>query len=541
METYDGSIMGVNNRAGERCGVYTLFLVEDEVIELDLLKEHIDWTSMEIRVVGSARNGRAAWEQIQALQPDIVLTDVKMPIMNGLELAMRISERFEWMKIVFLSGHDEFSFVKSALSAGAVGYLLKPVDPDELSGVIAKVKDEVKKADWLRRSKEIVADKQIREILRAGCGGSGSVEQAWGELTGMDPEYRDIEYVSALIEIDNRHALPPMLVQRLKEHDVVSEAIRSLLEAFSLEGAWIRQDAHRWFLAVRSRAGQEDAAFWPALSDAIREELGWTVTIGVCGKAFTLNQAGRIYEEAEKAVEQKFYAGPGLVIYSGEAREEGNEAQDASGLPTLPGSMTLSGLPQCEKEVGRYFERLTKLRVPREQVYRLSADLLKGISGELSKYEDWASMGNGEFSDWSREIARFESIAGIQAYVLGLLERINRFMEEKQQDRHTVLVQQVAEIIEREYSAALTIEDLAGRVYLSPNYLRALFKEKKGCTVHEYLTKIRLQKAVELLRDKKLKIHDVARQVGYDNTSYFCTFFYKSQGVTPNEYRKKYL
>ena len=82
---------------------------------------------------------------------------------------------------------------------------------------------------------------------------------------------------------------------------------------------------------------------------------------------------------------------------------------------------------------------------------------------------------------------------------------------------------------------------LAGKVYLSPNYLRVLFKEKMGCTVHEYLTKARLTRALELLSDKTLKIHDVSRQVGYDNTSYFCSFFYKTQGVTPNEYRKKFL
>ena len=124
--------------------------------------------------------------------------------------------------------------------------------------------------------------------------------------------------------------------------------------------------------------------------------------------------------------------------------------------------------------------------------------------------------------------------------MLELTGRLCSQLGDRQQDRHMQLVRQVRDIIDREYHDSLTIDYLA-KVYLSPNYLRVLFKEKTGCTVHEYLTRIRLGKSLELLRDKSLKIHDVARKVGYDNTSYFCSFFYKTQGVTPNEYRKKFL
>ncbi|MBW7453546.1 response regulator, partial [Paenibacillus sepulcri] len=114
----------------------TIFLVDDETIELDLMENHIDWASMGIQVVGTARNGRKAWEQIQRLQPDIVLTDVRMPVMDGLRLAALIQEKLGWIQLVFLSGHDEFTYVKSAIESGAVGYLLKPIDRKELFAVM---------------------------------------------------------------------------------------------------------------------------------------------------------------------------------------------------------------------------------------------------------------------------------------------------------------------------------------------------------------------------------------------------------------------
>ncbi|MBW7457630.1 AraC family transcriptional regulator, partial [Paenibacillus sepulcri] len=174
-------------------------------------------------------------------------------------------------------------------------------------------------------------------------------------------------------------------------------------------------------------------------------------------------------------------------------------------------------------------------------VLRAAAALLDKIAWELAKYGAAAGLEVGDLNSWNQRVRNMDTINGIKEFIQGLTGRISGYLADRQQDRHALLVQKVVHVIETEYFESLTIEYLAGKVYLSPNYLRVLFKEKKGCTIHEYLTRIRLQKAVELLGDKTLRIHDVARKVGYDNTSYFCSFFYKTQGVTPNEYRKKFL
>jgi YesN/AraC family two-component response regulator len=519
-------------------GVFSIFLVEDETIELDLLKDYIDWAGMGIRVVGSANNGRKAWKQIQTLLPDIVLSDVRMPIMDGLQLATLIQERFDWMKIVFLSGHDEFAYVKSALSAGAVGYLLKPVDPDELFDVMSKVKEEVEKANLLRRTKQMLVDKNIEDLLSETS--SESAEQSWLDLTKLDPKYLSQVYICALVQVDDSHAIPDVTAKLLKEQDDPLQVFHSLMEAFSLSGTFIRLSADRWILAVPCTEGLDLQSFWQALSESIRKTWEWSATIGVCEEAGLLSQARDMLKEAEKAVEERFYRGSGNVIYSGEVQEESKE-HDSLGVQALPEKLHWSILPDSKEEVGRIFDSMARLRVPRKTVYQVTSNLIQGIISELSKYENWEDKGFGSSSEWNQALAKIESVAGIKGFVQDLLDRASGYLEEKHQDRHAVLVQQVADIIDNEYPEALTIEYLAGRVYLSPNYLRVLFKEKKGCTVHEYLTTVRLLKALELLRDRKLKIHDVARNIGFDNTSYFCSFFYKNQGVTPNEYRKKFL
>ncbi|RED64968.1 response regulator transcription factor [Cohnella lupini] len=518
--------------------MFSIYLVEDEIIELDLLINYIDWESMGIRVIGSAKNGRIAWKQIQTLQPDIVLSDVRMPIMDGLRLASLIQEQFDWMKIVFLSGHDEFAYVKSALSAGAVGYLLKPVNPGELSEVMSKVKEEVEKANLLRRSKQMLAEKNIGNLLSEA--GGESAQETWHELTRLDPRYLSQEYVGALVQVDDPHALPEATAKLLKEQEDPFQVFHSQLEAFSLSGTIIRLGANRWFLAVPAAEGTNLSFFWLALSESIRKTWEWTATIGVCEKAGLLRQSRDMLKEAEKAVDERFYRGSGNVIYSGNVQAE-NEELDNLEVQALPEKLQLSDLPDAEEEAGRIFDSMVRLRIPRKSAYRVTSNLIQAIFSELYKYEDWADRGFGDSTEWNQEVARIETVAGMKSFVLNLLERAGGYLEEKHRDRHAMLVQQVAGIIDNEYPDALTIDYLAGRVYLSPNYLRVLFKEKKGCTVHEYLTKVRLQKALGLLRDRKLKIHDVARNVGFDNTSYFCSFFYKNQGVTPNEYRKKFL
>lgn len=503
----------------------TIFLVEDEMIELDLLRDHVDWAGMGIRVAGTAKNGRKAWEQIQLLKPDIVLTDVRMPIMDGLQLASLVQTNFEWMKIVFLSGHDEFGYVKSALQAGAIGYLLKPIDRAELSAVMAKVKDEVEKENLLRYSMHVLIEKRVEELYRSG--GEGT-EQSWLDLVRIDPRFESKKFETALIRGDSSRATD------------IQSTVRSLLSVNAIDGFVVKLGEREWLLAVPYAAGADYGSYWQALSGAIKLAHDWSVTIGISDTAAALNQAHEMLAEARRAAEESFYIGHGHIIRSGQARE-GTDAVFTSEDAALLKELNVHDRLAFASFVEHYFETLVRMRASRRKVHEVATDILKRIGAACAKQEDQARKEIGDLHEWNREMLELDTVSVIKSYLLELAARIGRYFEERGQDRHLLLVREVAELIDNAYFEPLTIELLAAKVFISPNYLRALFKEKQGCTIHEYLTKVRLAKAVELLADRTLKIHDVARKVGYDNTSYFCSFFYKTQGVTPNEYRKKFL
>ena len=145
--------------------MYSIFLVDDEELELEMIRDYIRWEEMGIYVAGTALNGRDALEKIEVIQPDIVLTDVQMPVMNGLDMAKRVSELFDWIHLVFLTGHDEFNYVKSALNVGAVGYLLKPLDLSEIVSVIDKVKRRREEVRMKNRSIRVTKSNIVREMI----------------------------------------------------------------------------------------------------------------------------------------------------------------------------------------------------------------------------------------------------------------------------------------------------------------------------------------------------------------------------------------
>jgi Response regulator containing CheY-like receiver domain and AraC-type DNA-binding domain len=513
--------------------MYSLFLVEDEALELEMLERHIPWAEMDFRVVGSARNGRRAWEQIRQLVPDVVLTDVRMPIMDGLRLATMIRERFDGMKVVFLSGHDEFAYVKSAIESGAAGYLLKPVDTRELTAVMAKVKEEVDKAKLLSRASRLWEDAQWEKTVLGRD--ESERERALAELVKIHPSFGESLFESGIIVLDRSGEAQPA------EHEPFKALLRDALDACGAEGMAACTGPDEWFVAVCATGVPDDDSLWHRLLDQVKTAWGSTATVGLCGRKLPLSEAPAMLREARRAVEERFYLGSGRIYRASGTAQPPTEGSWEETLAAFSAMIRPDRLKEALEHADSTFDRMAHCRVPRNAlVARLTASL-RELHDELAKYDDWKTRGAGVADEWESIVSRLGTLEDIKRHLTGLLRAADDFLMEKQKDRHERIVQEVVDILETQYMEALSVEYLAGKVYLSPNYLRWLFKEKKGCTVHEYLTRVRMNKALELLGDRSLKIKDVAGRVGYDNTSYFCSIFSRTLGVTPNEYRNKYL
>lgn len=521
--------------------MYSIFLVDDEELELEMMRDFIRWEDMGIYVAGVGINGKDAQEKIHVIQPDIVLTDVQMPLMNGLELANWVSKQYEGTQIVFLTGHDEFSYVKSALHVGAVGYLLKPLDLEEIAEVMGRVKQRCEEVRLKYKSIQMTKAKLLRELLHEQD--AARREQLAAELGKLDRrEGAAGSYTLALCSVDRSAAggkLPggpaEAAVSRLPE--VAEEYFRA-----------VRKDAvvaaiQEGELAIFIEAGGQPGVSreqWSTLQQTIRGLLGLSVTLAVGSEEAEPARIARLYEQARVLKDERFFLGPGEIIF-GEVVKPGYRYDT---LPPFPEQEWREALQQLRGEdaegiLRKFLANVRQLRIHKPLVFEWAIDLLARLEEQLH------SPGlNGHGGEPVKRAALYQSIYDcqtLQEIEAAVRRSITHYLElrmERSTDKNAKLVNQVCQIIDKTYHEPITIQSLSGQVYLSPNYLRSIFRDKTGMTIHDYLTRIRLEKAKEMLADPSLKVQDIAQKIGYESTSYFISLFLKNQGVTPNEYRK---
>lgn len=496
--------------------MYRVLLVEDEEIELETLRDYIDWEKNEISRVFTARNGKRALECLEKNMADIVITDIQMPGMSGIELAETIVGRGYPCKIVFLTGYDDFSYIHSAFQVNAVDYLLKPFTIEEVEACLTKVKKELEKsevADWSRKTaakqllESVLQEKQEPALLKKNFQGvfgeyleacSFGIMAVYGKLGEnicgrIQENWKGIRYISR------------------------SERITILLLA--------------GYLPVKDTAFQ----IWNDLKEDTPRAIGW------CSGKWT---ADILYKQAEKLRNcsiQAFYMDPPELFCADEEKMEEKkeyhfreQKERRENICRLVGNGKKQETLQTMKE---YFEELQgiELKTFAREIYNLYLYLWNRLILSDELLENWMEA---EKILNENEIFEADNSYQMREKMEQYLERMLAFFEKQNQNPNYYAVYQVKTYLQEHCSESADIEKLSADVGLSPNYLRSLFKDATGKTILEYNTEMRLQRAAELLKDKKNKVREVSLAVGYENVSYFGVVFQKRFGVTPNEYRK---
>jgi two-component system response regulator YesN len=515
--------------------MYTILLVDDEKLELDAIARYIRWEDMGISVIGTARNGREGLRMQEELKPDIVLTDVRMPIMDGLEFARKAKQFDKNVKIVFLSGHDEFQYIKAALTMEAMGYLLKPIDTAELAQLMERVIRKCEEDKQLSESAEGLKEKLVRSLAAES---SASARKEWVRRISMLPRPLPLtgDYLVCLITWDEAN------------DEERADALASLAPGWSELNAdnYLWQADERRFGAIAYPDGGSGRSgvlrFWEKALEDIRGRTGIVLTIGLSSEGRYLEQLPQLWGEAREANAAKFYEGTGTVLpYEAEPRrEKARPGRPAAIAERLGHAVTHLQTEVLEAELAGFFAPFRENRTRRDAVIastmQLATEISRRFAPLLEQQPEAAEFG----PDW-HAITEPQSLDQLQATLADWCGRMMERIREKDHDKNLPIIHRIRELIDARFSEALTVEELASSVYLSPNYIRTLFKEKTGQTILEYMTKVRIERASGLLQNKSLKIHEIARAVGYENVSYFCSLFQKHRGVTPNEYRKKLL
>lgn len=527
--------------------MYKVLIVEDEMLVRMGIKASADWGRFNMQIVADAANGLLAWEAYEKERPDVILTDIRMPVMDGLELISRIREKDQKTHIIILSCLEEFSLVQKAMKLGVADYILKlTTTREELEAILEKIQkklDEDKRHGLLEAAKTSQLSgknpqKALSEFFTCAPDAEASFANALSKSGVRIPSGKSAlcvleidHFESAKMKFDDEHGE----LIKFSVMNIVNEILDSHNAGISLS---VGQNRIILIFSPGNRDNKGDAAVYGKLLedvlDQIRRtldtylELSVTITAGPLQDGF--GNIRKIYDQCAQALEYKFFIGTGQTFSSGQAVNE-----------PLHGKVfnLLSEFAAKENELPASF---------REEILQLAS------SGELSKDKLLGSL-----IIWSARILESCHTAdpnllyadviecGNMLRACETLEEALGVFEKHLKDlgclgidsgNYRKEIVQAIKYIHKHYDKKITVEEIAEAVNYSPNYLCSIFRKETNISLTEYINSIRIKEAKKLLLNSNLKNYEIAEKVGFADDNYFARTFKQVTGVRPNDFKK---
>ncbi|MBP2636053.1 MAG: two component transcriptional regulator, AraC family [Firmicutes bacterium] len=533
--------------------MYTLMIADDEQLERQALRFIIENDCPEVRIIAETGDGKSAVALAVAEKPDIVLMDIRMPELNGLEAARVIRTALPDTTIVMLTAFDEFNYAKEALSLGAAEYLLKPLRPKDLLQTLQAAVDKV--AQRNRKKQEEAELRQNLDQAMPFIKNSFIHDVISGKVTDLK-NFRDragffgIKADSAVIlvaNIDNFKQLTrrtselekQVVKQRVYQHvcDIAGKEVLvvpfggdEIILFIGYEGEVDQQEVDK---QVREMAGR--------IRDDIIQ-LGISLTIGI-GRYYTDPlQIHKSYLEAVSAEQQKFYIGDNQIIHIDDVPHLNVAASFRYPFNyerNLLDKVRCGERQQAKEILKQLLQEIFVAKASMETVKACVLELLIVLS--RAAVEGGANLEKLTLLNFNC-INHLISCSDREEVHRWILDSLDQFMDNMLENRSSMnvrLINKACAYITENFHKSISLDEVAQTVHLSPYYFSRIFKAEKGCNFVEFLTKVRIDKAKIMLQDPEQTVIRVAAEAGYQDASYFCRVFRQEVGVTPNQYRTK--
>ena len=479
---------------------YRVLLVDDEEDIRVGISRKMDWAGLGFSLVGEAENGQDALEMAEQLRPDVVLTDIKMPFMDGLELCRILTQRLPAAKFVVFSGFDDFEYAKQAIRMNVSEYILKPINAPELSEVLRKLRDQLDTERAQRQDLEILRSRYeeslpvLRELFYAHLlEGRIPAGQVYDRAARLDLDLSGSSWAAALTHFDVPQA----------QRELLSLSVQQLLDENLGAGTccakvFLYNDA----IAILASFPQAEAPIYDLIEELDR----------ACKLA-------KSYLDLEPGAEAR------LAFDENDERELtgavklGGEEDIRAAVDRLADKLRRAGLALSQCHLF-FLELLTcLLKLPREADLELEAVFGAGFTGAV-------------------QITDFSSPEELGTWCLARCLRIRELIGRQRTDSAWRTVEKAKAFIAGHYAESeLSVEKLCEHLHLSPAYFSTLFKRETGMSFIAYVTVVRMEKAAELLRGTEDKTYRIAEQTGYLDPNYFSYVFKKHFGVSPTKFR----
>jgi two-component system, response regulator YesN len=521
---------------------YKVFFVEDEIVTREGIRDNVDWKMNGFEFCGEAADGETALPILQSVKPDVLITDIKMPFMDGLQLSKIIRERMPQVKIVVLSGHDEFEYAQQAIELGVTEYLLKPVSVQNLNNTLQKIAtqlDRNKKEqenlknlhDQIEENRAALQERLLLKLVVGAVSSTEAIEK--GQLLGMDLIARCYQTVILKIEPGSRaESFDYAEYQRLQQ--IAAGLVQNNPDVFLLKKDW-----EELVLVMKGSTPEYLEEERDFLLEQIRRGFDQANCQLVIGKGLCKTRIADIYQSFIEAV---------VCIQVNEDKNKSslNEVVDKTELLKVDKSAVENYL-RCgvQEDFDRFFDAfLLPLGEPALKSYLLknfifvdvvlaTAKLVHELGGEIDQVIP-------ELNSIETILANIKTIEQLREQAYRILTSALKFRDMQTSSQYTRMIQQAREFIEHHYMEPnLSLVGVAAHMNLSPSHFSTVFSQETHQTFKDYLTEVRMRKAKELLRTTALRATDISCQVGYNDPHYFSFTFKKNTGFSPTEFRSQ--
>mgnify|MGYP002772029202 CR=1 FL=1 len=503
-----------------------ILLVDDERTEREGIRFLMDKFHFELEVA-EASNGKLAMEYMQKhADVDILLTDVKMPYMDGLELSRYAKEKRPDVIIIIFSAYSEFDYAKKACEVNAVNYLLKPIEVDEFKQVMEHVISLCEQKKQWREQKEnlLVADKKL--LLYRLFNSKDAVTEIIEKLK----EYQ--------INLENKYICFVSIETRNNYFELYEESFEMLLKRnMKLKYEQIDFYPNQIYLMIYSSEPIEERSVENSIRlvyASLLEEKAEMPSIIVGTGFFGMKDFNSRVKEMEEVRKDTFSYFSG-VIYTAQkaARDTGTLEETMQMKDSIFRSIEDENMPAVEEQMLVYLKRLEHEKSSSAFYAKyLILDIVKAI------YQKYGIYNQGMIMQTADDIMNSNDLQKVGEVVSKVIHEITVSQKQSLPDT-SLTVSEIKKVIKNEYMKDIGLEEIAERVCLTASYVSFVFKKETGYNLVKYLTDYRMKKAKELLEESNWKIVDIGKACGYTNQPYFNKLFKNYYGVTPKQYREQ--
>lgn len=521
-----------------------VLIADDNRIALEGMKRVINWSNFDCELVSFCLNGQDAWDTIAKGGIDIVITDIEMPLMNGLQLLNKIREHNLDIKLIFMSCYEDFNFIKTAIDMDAVAYILKPIVPEQLEKALLKIinmnekdmriTEAQNRLDTLIENHISVLQEQFfRSLIFSPKTNEDEVLQMSKTLhISLTSPYRiQLAIIECMMHQKNEEEIVNLL--DIQEFIDTLDVFNNITKAYF-------DSNNRLFIVSIYSPEQSDIInnVYIQLNDyAIKNNI--KLKIGISNEGENICKLKELYNQAEQAISSSFVSDENMMVLYNDIFSSSEYMHDFIDPTVLKKELTDLLFNQNEYDIDAFLDKFIPYNINKIHKYYIRYfcySIISTIEMLLTSYNIDYNKAIDHTIIWDK-LAHYESITNVRQWLHNILRSTLDVVYENAQKKDTNIVDKIKNIIETEYSTHLTLNNIAERVYFSSIHTNNLFKKETGLSVAEYLSKYRITVAKKLLEMPGSKIYAVSEAVGYKNQAHFKLLFKQITGYTPLEYK----